>query len=95
MAAAVASLLLAASVAGVARASSEPVLGGYDVVAYFGLAEGTPGVKGSAQFTHDLEQLDHTDNSTLGTYTFWFSSDANRAKFADSPYDYAPLFGGF
>lgn len=60
------------------------VMGGADVVAYFGLAKGDKGVMGSKE--HALEH---------GGYTFYFSSDANANTFSQTPDKYIPAWGGF
>ena len=65
-------------------AAAGPVLSGYDVVAYFSLADGADAVAGSA-----------AHNATSGGYTFYFSTAANRATFETDPSAYAPQFGGF
>lgn len=56
-------------------------LGGYDAVAYF--AEKGP-VKGSASFTHQW----------MGA-TWRFASSENRDRFAATPENFAPQFGGY
>ena len=61
-----------------------PVLSGFDVVAYFSLDAGAAAVAGSA-----------AHNATYGGYTFYFSTEANRATFETRPYAYVPQFGGF
>ena len=66
------------------EAAAGPVLSGYDVVAYFSLADGADAVAGSA-----------AHNATYGGYTFYFSTEANRATFETRPYAYVPQFGGF
>eukprot|EP01062_Namystynia_karyoxenos_P069256 TRINITY_DN64782_c0_g1_i1.p1 TRINITY_DN64782_c0_g1~~TRINITY_DN64782_c0_g1_i1.p1 ORF type:complete len:230 (+),score=52.20 TRINITY_DN64782_c0_g1_i1:79-690(+) len=60
------------------------VMGGADVVAYFSLLPGAPGVKGSSEHAADFEG-----------YTFWFVSAANRATFLSDPNKYVPAWGGF
>ena len=55
-------------------------LSGYDPVAYF--QEGPK--KGS-------KQLSHTFKGVL----YYFSSEANRAKFIEDPYKYEPQYGGW
>ena len=66
------------------EAAAGPVLSGYDVVAYFSLADGADAVAGSA-----------AHNASYGGYTFYFSTAANRATFLTEPSAYAPQFGGF
>jgi len=72
--------------------SSEPVLGGVDVVQYFTdfkLADGTfneteVGVAGSSAYA-----------SVYNDFTFYFKSAANQALFEASPSSYVPQYGGF
>jgi len=89
--------LLAVSVSGwpTAHGALSPVLGGYDVVAYFGLAPDSKGVMGSLAHSHNLSTSDLTTGESTGTYQFWFSNESNRAKFAADPWRFAPKYGGF
>lgn len=57
------------------------VAAGYDVVAYH--VQGRA-VRGSERHAHSYRGG-----------TFWFSSEANRARFAATPERYAPAYGGY
>lgn len=61
--------------------SSGVAIQGYDPVAYFD--ENAP-VKGQAQYSAQHDGA-----------TYWFSSEANRDKFAASPAKYVPAYGGY
>lgn len=61
-------------------AGPEPMIRGYDPVAYF--SEGKA-VKGSPRYWHDFDE---------GRY--YFANAANRDRFAADPDHYAPRFGG-
>jgi len=63
------------------RNSQGVALKGYDVVAYFDPGKAT---KGSAQFSHPW-------NGAM----WWFTSPANRDRFASAPEKFAPQFGGY
>jgi hypothetical protein len=67
-----------------------PVLGGADVVAYFGLDESANATMGSSRHTFTLSTPSSPFNST-----FWFANEANRNDFARDPARYAPAYGGF
>ena len=78
---------MAVSYAGVATAL--PVLGGYDVVAYFSLPRSTKGpaahgIMGSAAHAVNISTIDASSGGrkSLGNYEFWFESAANKAKFS-------------
>ena len=83
--------------AGMAAAPSRPVLYGYDVVAYRSLDATVNGTRGVASHAHSMETFDFTaaPPKSLGNYTFWFATDANRATFEKDPWKYAPRWGGF
>ena len=72
----------------------KPVIGGYDVVAYFSLQPGEAGVLGSPEFAYNFTSPD-VDGSPRFAHQFWFSSAANRDKFAADPWKYAPKNGGY
>ena len=55
-------------------------IGGYDPISYF---DGTP-ARGAAEHA-----------ARYGGATYWFSSEAHRAKFESNPAHFAPAFGGF
>ena len=61
-----------------------PVLKGYDVVAYFDLNEGEPGVHGKEEIY-----------LKWGGYTWLFSTTVNREKFRANPTKFMPQYGGF
>ena len=88
----------ALSCAGIAAAGM-PVLGGYDMVAYFSLPNTAPsshGVLGSQAHSVNISTVDVAGTAkSLGSYEFWFSSAANAAKFAADPWKFAPKYGGF
>ena len=69
--------------------SSGPALRGYDVVSYFSLAEGEPGVQGS----EDIKTL--WGNSTGQEYEWHFASEENLRTFLKDPEKYLPAWGGF
>jgi len=79
---------------GAQRAGAMPVIGGYDVVEYFSLAPNDTGVKGVPEYAHHLTSPD-ADGTARFTYEFWFSSLANKNKFAADPWKYAPKYGGW
>jgi len=60
------------------------VMGGADVVAYFGLAKGDKGIMGSKD--HAVEH---------GGYTYYFSNATTVATFQAAPAKYIPAWGGF
>ena len=64
--------------------TSNPVLGGYDVVSYHQLKPDADAVAGSSAF-----------QATFKGYTFYFSSETNRKNFEMEPEKYLPQFGGF
>jgi YHS domain-containing protein len=70
-------------------ASNGPVLGGYDMVAYFSLDADADGVLGSSDYSSTYG----SDEDNL--YTFYFSTAENKALFDASPTDYLPKYGGF
>ncbi|PCK09038.1 MAG: hypothetical protein COA42_06045 [Alteromonadaceae bacterium] len=57
---------------------------GYDIVAFYSLAEGANAVKGSKAITHEWKGA-----------TWRFSNEENRQKFAADPEKYAPEYGGY
>jgi YHS domain-containing protein len=61
-----------------------PVLRGFDVVEYFSLVRGQKGVHGSREI-----------RSIYKGFTFFFSSEKNKAAFEANPARYMPQFGGF
>ena len=88
------------SCAGVATAL--PVLGGYDMVAYWSLprsSEGpaAQGVMGTAAHAVNISTVDVSAGApkSLGDYEFWFANEANKEKFAADPWKYSPKYGGF
>lgn len=60
------------------------VMGGADVVAYFGLSAGDKGVMGSKQ-----NSLDH------GGYKYYFANKSTAEEFSKTPEKYIPAWGGF
>ena len=70
-----------------AALAADPVISGYDVVAYFGLNATDDGVQGLASFAHNFTSPDK-DGSPRFTYEFWFANAANRDKFAADPWKY-------
>lgn len=60
------------------------VWSGYDVVAYFSLAEWSDGVMGLDKYS-----------AQLNGQTFLFSNADNQAKFKADPWKYAPRLGGY
>ena len=74
--------------------AAKPVIGGYDVVAFFSLEPGARGVLGTPEFAHNFTSPD-ADGSPRFTHEFWFSSAANRDAFAADPWKYAPKNGGY
>ena len=80
-----------------ATAAAKPVLFGFDQVEYFSLPASHDGVMGSAEHAHTMESFDFTTTppTSVGNYTFWFSTEANKAKFVADPWKYAPRWGGF
>lgn len=79
----------------VLNAAVNPVLDGYDMVAYF---DESRAVKGSSQYAHVLTTYDYSSNPSgdvIGDYRFHFKSEDNKAKFAADPWKYAPKYGGF
>ena len=95
-----AGLLAAAAMASIA--ASKPVLGGYDMVAYYTT---NAAVLGARQFAYNFTTDDcNTGSSDSAAATacvprfaneFWFSSAANAATFQADPWTYAPRWGGF
>mmetsp|Transcript_32073 Transcript_32073/g.37702 ORF Transcript_32073/g.37702 Transcript_32073/m.37702 type:complete len:86 (+) Transcript_32073:82-339(+) len=69
-------------------ASSNVVMGGYDVVAYHDLEASDHGVKGTSSLTSTW---------TVGAnkYDFYFSTEDNMALFSSDPWKYAPKYGGY
>ena len=78
-------------------ATALPVLGGYDMVAYFSLPPTAHGVMGSVAHSLNISTTDASggEHKPLGSYEFWFQSGANKAKFAADPWKFAPKYGGF
>lgn len=76
------------------RAAVNPVLDGYDMVAYF---DEQRAVKGSSQHAHVLTTYDYSSGKeeVIGDYRFHFKSEENKNKFAADPWQYAPKYGGF
>ena len=100
--AAVAIGLIAASTtpATLTNAKIQPVLQGYDVVAYFSLDPSDPGVQGSSKYaanltTSDLSGSDDAADYEDMTFTFYFENAKNQALFEADPWKYAPQWGGF
>ena len=62
----------------------EYAVGGFDVVAYFGLEQGSDPVAGSDEFTTQYQGA-----------SWRFSSQENLDKFIVSPSRYSPEFGGY
>ena len=53
---------------------------------------------GSPAHSFNLSTADLTSRplaTPLGDYEFWFSTAANRARFASDPWKFAPKYGGF
>lgn len=69
------------------------MLQGFDVVAYFSLQAGAPGVQGVQAHAANLTTTQ--PDGSKADYEFWFSSAANKAAFAADPWRYAPAWGGF
>mmetsp|Transcript_19331 Transcript_19331/g.34780 ORF Transcript_19331/g.34780 Transcript_19331/m.34780 type:complete len:649 (-) Transcript_19331:324-2270(-) len=65
--------------------TDDPVLAGYDLVAYHSLRPYEDGVVGSAEYSHR-----HTDG-----YLYYFSSQENLDLFRANPSRYLPQYGGF
>lgn len=76
------------------RAAVNPVLDGYDMVAYF---DEQRAVQGSSQHAHILTTYDYSSGNAevIGDYRFHFKNEENKAKFAADPWQYAPKYGGF
>jgi hypothetical protein len=72
-----------------------PVMEGFDVVAYFGLAASAAGVKGLPEYAFELTTSDYTTNTTTGSWTFHFANARNLAAFSKDPWSYAPRWGGY
>ena len=73
----------------------EPVLYGYDMVAYF--IDSKP-VMGNPEISYVFETEDCGLNDECVprfNSTFYFSTEDNKQKFVDSPWKYAPRWGGF
>jgi len=89
--------LLVAMLAVVAVQASPPLLGGYDVVAYFSLPASSNGTMGTAAYTYNLTTEDKTvaPAKPLGSWQFWFANEANLKAFTSDPWKYAPKYGGF
>jgi YHS domain-containing protein len=64
--------------------TTAPVLGGYDVVAYFSLDEDDDAVLGSSDYSYQFNK-----------YNFYFENEKNMKKFIKKPEDYLPRFGAF
>ena len=64
---------------------NEPVMAGYDLVAYHRLQPGDNGIPGKASI-----QYRHTNG-----YVYYFSSEANKKTFMENPTQYLPAYGGF
>lgn len=62
----------------------EPVLAGYDVVAYFNMAADGTAILGSSDHQYQFNN-----------YTFYFQNQHNLNLFANDPSSYAPQYGGF
>ena len=73
-----------------------PVLHGYDLVAYFALGTWSHAARGKPSLSLDrfYNWTDPRDNTTY-SYSFWFSSEANRQRFVRDPWRYMPRYGGF
>jgi hypothetical protein len=87
----------AATLATASATATKPVLFGFDQVQYFSLPADHDGVMGSAEHAHTIESFDFTTTppTSVGNYTFWFASEANKVKFVADPWKYAPRWGGF
>ena len=90
-------MLLSLVVAG-AVAGEKPVLGGYDMVAYFRDAQNA--TLGMPEFNYTLKTQDCGFDKTGSckdrfSYDFWFASAAHRDAFAADPWAFAPKYGGF
>jgi YHS domain-containing protein len=64
---------------------------GYDVVAYFSLEASEKGVKGVKHINSTLQM----GGEQYGNYSFYFSTEDNKALFDNDPWKYAPKYGGF
>ncbi len=73
-----------------------PVLHGYDLVAYFALGTWSHAARGKAsiRLNRFYNWTDPRDNTTY-SYSFWFSSELNKQRFARDPWRYLPRYGGF
>lgn len=63
---------------------TEPVMGGYDIVAYWSLPNGANGTKGLKEFS-----------ASYNDYEFRFSTWENQQKFLINPSKYLPQWGGY
>lgn len=59
-------------------------INGYDPVAYFSLAKGADGVKGSSKYSYKYRG-----------FTWYFSSQKNLDAFKANPKKYTPEYGGY
>lgn len=73
-----------ASVVVVVNGQQDPVMAGYDVVAYHSLDPLDNGVPGSSTF-----------QSQYDGYVYYFRNDENRMEFEAQPEFYKPQYGGF
>ena len=80
-----------------AAATTRPVLGGYDMVAYW--QNPRAATTGVPSFNHTLITQDCNDGTghcrDRFTSEFWFASAAHRDEFAADPWAYVPRYGGF
>lgn len=63
----------------------EPVMAGYDLVAYHSLQAREDGVPGNPAISHR-----HSNG-----YLYYFASEQNRQAFVNDPAKYLPQYGGF
>ena len=80
-----------------ASAGAKPVLGGYDMVAYYHDGDATLGV---TKFNATLRTQDCAFDASGAcrdrfAYTFYFKDAANRDAFSADPWSFAPKYGGF
>ena len=78
-------LLAFAAVVPVRGRIDDPVMAGYDLVAYHSLDADDDGIPGNPQF-----QTRHSNG-----YLYYFSSDENLQTFLGNPEKYLPKYGGF
>jgi len=79
----------------VAVVAVNPVLNGYDTVAYHNEQRA---VRGSEDHAYVLTTYDYSsgqNGEVVGDYRFLFSSEENKKAFSEDPWKYAPKYGGF